>query len=196
MENMHQTIIGPKDLPVIARTAGRLSGRAIGYVQMARGQFESVMQQTQARRVSFYLPSPISVHKELQDTIAQLEAIRHEIRTISFVNPGPLTTRLVDNIKNHPATAGAGTSMENGPEKSESKGTTISNTPKDCNFKPSTPSDMNSQATAYAKLAEITLSKPKYENCEALNEVPDKSGNLVLPVTAKSAGLLPDHTDT
>ncbi|CAH9075750.1 unnamed protein product [Cuscuta epithymum] len=177
-------LIGPKDLPVIARTAGRLSGRAIGYVQMARGQFESVMQQTQARQV----------HKELQDTIAQLEAIRHEIRTISFVNPGPLTTRLVDNIKNHPPTAGAGTSMENGPEKSESKGTTISNTPKDCNFKPSTSSDMNSQATAYAKLAEITLSRPKYENCEALNEVPDKSGNLVLPVTAKSAGLLPDHT--
>ncbi|CAH9139805.1 unnamed protein product [Cuscuta epithymum] len=61
--------------------------------------------------------------------------------------------------------------MENGPEKSESKGTTISNTPKDCNFKPSTSSDMNSQATAYAKLAEITLSKPKYENCEALLKV-------------------------
>nr|GMD24776.1 sec-independent protein translocase protein TatB-like [Ipomoea batatas]GMD26380.1 sec-independent protein translocase protein TatB-like [Ipomoea batatas] len=90
-------LIGPKDLPILARTAGRLSGRAIGYVQMARGQFESVMQQTQARQV----------HKELQDTIAQLEAIKHEIRTISFMNPGPLTTRLVDNINNIPA-AGAG----------------------------------------------------------------------------------------
>ncbi|CAH9098289.1 unnamed protein product [Cuscuta europaea] len=176
-------LIGPKDLPVIARTAGRLSGRAIGYVQMARGQFESVMQQTQARQV----------HKELQDTIAQLEAIRHEIRTISFVNPGPLTTRLVDNIKGHPLTAGAGTSVENGPEKSESKETAVSNTPKNCNFKPSTCSDTHSQATAYAKLAEITLSKPKYENCEALDELPDKFGNLVLPVSAKSAGLLPDH---
>lgn len=39
----------------------------------------------------------IQVHKELQDTIAQLEAIRHEIRTISFVNPGPLNRRLVEN---------------------------------------------------------------------------------------------------
>lgn len=42
------------------------------------------------------------MHKELQDTMAQLEAIRHEIRSISFMNPGPLTTRLVDNIASHP----------------------------------------------------------------------------------------------
>ena len=44
-------IAGPKDLPIIARTAGRLAGRAIGYVQLARGQFENVMQQSQARQV-------------------------------------------------------------------------------------------------------------------------------------------------
>lgn len=44
-------LIGPKDLPIIARTAGRFAGRAIGYVQLARGQFESVMQQSQARQL-------------------------------------------------------------------------------------------------------------------------------------------------
>lgn len=55
----------------------------------------------------FSLDLLLKVHKELQDTIAQLEAIKHEIRTISFMNPGPLTTRLVDNINNIPA-AGAG----------------------------------------------------------------------------------------
>lgn len=44
----------------------------------------------------------LQVHKELQDTMAQLEAIRHEIRSISFMNPGPLTTRLVDNIASQP----------------------------------------------------------------------------------------------
>lgn len=38
------------------------------------------------------------MHKELQDTMAQLEAIRHEIRSVSFMNPGLVTTRLVDNI--------------------------------------------------------------------------------------------------
>ncbi|KAE9460701.1 hypothetical protein C3L33_07443, partial [Rhododendron williamsianum] len=46
----------------------------------------------------FALAPPQNVHKELQDTMSQLEAIRHEIRTISFMNPGPLTRRLVDNI--------------------------------------------------------------------------------------------------
>ncbi|XP_019176422.1 PREDICTED: uncharacterized protein LOC109171801 isoform X3 [Ipomoea nil] len=175
-------LIGPKDLPIIARTAGRLSGRAIGYVQMARGQFESVMQQTQARQV----------HKELQDTIAQLEAIRHEIRTISFMNPGPLTTRLVDNINNIPA-AGA---VETGPEKPDNEeATTVTITPKlqDPDPKVSTSSDMHSQATAYAKLAEITSANVGSVNSEALNELIDESGNLVLPVSAKSAGLLPDH---
>lgn len=55
----------------------------------------------------FSLDLLLKVHKELQDTIAQLEAIKHEIRTISFMNPGQLTTRLVDNINNIPA-AGAG----------------------------------------------------------------------------------------
>ncbi|XP_031121611.1 uncharacterized protein LOC116024762 isoform X2 [Ipomoea triloba] len=173
-------LIGPKDLPILARTAGRLSGRAIGYVQMARGQFESVMQQTQARQV----------HKELQDTIAQLEAIKHEIRTISFMNPGPLTTRLVDNINNIPA-AGA---VETGPEKADNEeGTTVAITPKDQDPKASTSSDMHSQATAYAKLAEITSANVGSVNSEALNELIDESGNLVLPVSAKSAGLLPDH---
>jgi len=44
-------VIGPKDLPIISRTAGRLAGRAIGYVQLARGQFDNVMQQSQARQV-------------------------------------------------------------------------------------------------------------------------------------------------
>ncbi|RAL47844.1 hypothetical protein DM860_011429 [Cuscuta australis] len=179
-------LIGPKDLPLIARTAGRLSGRAIGYVQMARGQLDSVMQQTQARQV----------HKELQDTIAQLEAIRHEIRTISFINPGPLTTRLVDNIKDHrSAAAAAGTGIvETGPAKSNSEGTPVTMTPKDFNDKASTSSEIHSQATAYAKLAEITSVNTKSENSEALDELTDGSGNLVLPVSAKSAGLLPDHT--
>ncbi|KAI4301173.1 hypothetical protein L6164_034479 [Bauhinia variegata] len=75
---------GPKDLAIIARTAGRLAGPAIGYAQLARGQFETVLQQSQARQV----------HKELP----QLDAIRHEIRSISMINPRPLTQTLVDNL--------------------------------------------------------------------------------------------------
>ncbi|KAJ0035829.1 hypothetical protein Pint_24685 [Pistacia integerrima] len=49
-------LVGPKDLPIIARTAGRLAGRAIGYVQLARGQFDNVMQQSQARQVPILTP--------------------------------------------------------------------------------------------------------------------------------------------
>ena len=52
----------------------------------------------------------IQVHKELQDTMAQLEAIRHEIRSISVLNPGPMTRRLVDNLDQTPASNGTASS--------------------------------------------------------------------------------------
>ncbi|XP_052170022.1 uncharacterized protein LOC127786571 isoform X2 [Diospyros lotus] len=173
-------LIGPKDLPVIARTAGRLAGRAIGYVQMARGQFDNIMQQNQAREV----------HKELQDTMAQLEAIRHEIRTISFINPGPLTRRLVDNIDQ--ASNSSGTSE---PPKSNAEiSPTVIIDAKNYSSTTSEFSDMHSQATAYAKLAESTSinSQPEKSN-EIIDELTDESGLTILPVSAESTGLLPDR---
>ncbi|XP_059279040.1 uncharacterized protein LOC132033169 [Lycium ferocissimum] len=189
-------VIGPKDLPIIARTAGRFAGRAIGYVQLARGQFENVMQQSQARQM----------HKEMQDTMAQVEAIRHEIRTFSFMNPGLLTTRLVDNIN---ATAGASTIMngpqksdekrtivENGPQKSDRENKAVTITPKDLNSRSSALSDMHSQAAAYARLAEMAPLGPVSVDRESLSELTDESGSItVLPVSAESAGLLPKCKD-
>lgn len=56
-------LLGPKDLPIIARTVGRLAGRAIGYVQLARGQFDNIMQQNQARQVFLYPPTPQGIGK-------------------------------------------------------------------------------------------------------------------------------------
>ncbi|XP_058198658.1 uncharacterized protein LOC131314182 isoform X1 [Rhododendron vialii] len=177
-------VIGPKDLPIIARTVGRLAGRAIGYVQLARGQFDNIMQQNQARQV----------HKELQDTMSQLEAIRHEIRTISFMNPGPLTRRLVDNIDQTSVSsdnaelpkpdATQQPDIENRPTISDAK-----------NFMSATSgfSDMHSQATAYAKLAEsAALNSGLKKSSEAIDELTDESGLMVLPVSAESTGLLPD----
>ncbi|KAJ8540952.1 hypothetical protein K7X08_001768 [Anisodus acutangulus] len=189
-------LIGPKDLPIIARTAGRFAGRAVGYVQLARGQFESVMQQSQAAQV----------HKELQDAVAQLEAIRHEIRTISFMNPGPLTSRLVDNIN---ATAGASTIadgpqksdedntiVETGPQKSDKRSKTVTVSPKEHNSRNSSFPDMHSQATAYARLAEMAPLETVSVDREGLSELTDESGSIiVLPVSAESAGLLPKRTD-
>ena len=40
----------------------------------------------------------LQVHKELRETMAQLEAIRHEMRTgISIMNPGPMTSQVFEN---------------------------------------------------------------------------------------------------
>ncbi|URD76979.1 hypothetical protein MUK42_36916 [Musa troglodytarum] len=173
-------LIGPKDLPVIARTAGRLAGRAIGYVQLARGQFETVVQQSQANKV----------HKELQDTIAQLEAIRYEIRSISIMNPGPFTRRL------------------DGPEQVQSTGLDIAAKPdgekqsiatisKDLTRANSVSSSLHSQAMAYARLAEApNIKLGSSETREGVMKLNGEGDLLtVLPVSAESAGLLPKHHD-
>ncbi|KAJ9187634.1 hypothetical protein P3X46_003063 [Hevea brasiliensis] len=188
-------LIGPKDLPVIARTAGRLAGRAIGYVQLARGQFENVMQQSQARQV----------HKELQDTMAQLEAIRHEIRSISILNPGPLTRRLVDNID-----PSSGSNASSVPENLDAENTLKATVSKPHNqqtnggsiptatiSKASGLCIMHSQATAYARLAESSASKLGLVQSNAdAGDLVDGVGLLnVLPVSAESTGMLPNRPD-
>ncbi|CAI9105876.1 OLC1v1004900C2 [Oldenlandia corymbosa var. corymbosa] len=172
-------LIGPKDLPIIARIAGRLAGRAIGYVQVARGQFDNVMQQTQARQV----------HKELQDTIAQLEAIRHEIRTISFINPSPLTRRFADSVETLP------NNVEIKPDNSGKESILGIPKAKDNGSPTLDPSDIHSQATAYAKLTESASLSTSSANNEILSELTDESGLTILPVSAESAGLLPRRKD-
>ncbi|KAM7496030.1 hypothetical protein LguiA_020444 [Lonicera macranthoides] len=175
-------LIGPKDLPRISRTAGKLAGRAIGYVQLARGQFENVMQKSQANEV----------HKELKDTIAQLEAIRHEIRTISFMNPGGLSTRIVDNINQ----TSSGTNGDVEPEKPDKVNILGTATSKDLSATTSSSLNMHSQATTYARLAESTASNSGSTSSELATELTDESGLLtVLPVSAESAGLLPNRRD-
>ncbi|KAF8401790.1 hypothetical protein HHK36_012736 [Tetracentron sinense] len=174
-------LIGPKDLPRIARTAGRLAGRAIGYVQLARGQFENVMQQSQASQV----------HKELQDTIAQLEAIRYEIRSISMVNPGPLTRRLMDNSPElTPASNDSSV-----PEKLDGEQRPANTIPKDYSSTAPGSANLHSQATAYAILAESTVLKTGSVKCRGdVEKLNDGAGLLtVLPVSAESAGLLPNR---
>ncbi|CAK9311152.1 unnamed protein product [Citrullus colocynthis] len=184
--------IGPKDLPMIARMAGRMAGRAIGYVQLARGQFDSVMQQTQARQV----------HKELQDTLAQIDAIRHEIRSISILNPGPLTQRLMDNPELKAADGGV--TSDSAKEKP-----TVEITPVAKKIAPaanilkvatSEISNEHSRATTFARLAESPTIKngssallPITKDEETLSdefELP-----MVLPISAENAGLLPKRPE-
>lgn len=178
---------GPKDFPRVSRIAGRMAGRAIGYVQLARGQFDVIMHQSQAQQV----------HKELKDTMAQLEAIRHEIRTVSFMNPGQLTTRLVDNLDQ---TTAANRSAESVKVTEENISRTT--TPKDSSLTAlssfhihskataSSSFDIHRKATAYASLAESSA----FNSGSGTSEISDKAGLLsVLPVSAESAGLLPNR---
>ncbi|WVY99209.1 hypothetical protein V8G54_031360 [Vigna mungo] len=171
-------LIGPKDLPIISRTAGRLAGRAIGYVQLARGQFENVVQQSQARQV----------HKELQDTMAQLDAIRHEIRSISIINPGPLTRGFADNPDQ--------TSLPNDSKKPEDSGENHPNPTviKESTFMSSNSCNMQNQATIYARLAESPSIKNELSAISPeVEKIDDKLQLSVLPISAENAGLLPNR---
>lgn len=177
-------LVGPKDLPKIARTAGRLAGRSIGYVQLARGQFDNVMQQSQARQV----------HKDLQDTMAQLDAIRYEIRSLSLMNPGPMTRRMVEN-PSEPTSDSNGTVP---PEICQEEKHSADTVKKDYNLKPSASTNLHSQATAYARLAELEAVKAgsvrgSVEEENLNYEFGDFS---VLPVSAESAGFLPDRKES
>ncbi|XP_022155851.1 uncharacterized protein LOC111022860 isoform X2 [Momordica charantia] len=165
--------------------AGRMAGRAIGYVQLARGQFDSVMQQTQARQV----------HKELQDTMAQLDAIRHEIRSISILNPGPLTRRLVDDPELR--TADSGVTSDLAKEKH-----TVEITPAASSLKvaPSQISNEHSRATTFARLAESPTIKNGSTGSFPIATDGDKLYDelglpTVLPISAENSGLLPKRPD-
>ncbi|KAH7543977.1 hypothetical protein JRO89_XS15G0076000 [Xanthoceras sorbifolium] len=175
-------LVGPKDLPKIARTAGRLAGRAIGYVQLARGQFDNVMQQSQARQV----------HKELQDAMQQLEAIRHEIRTVSFINPGPMTRKLMDS----PLEPTVNLTDISSTEKSETEQQSTDTV--DYTSKPSDSIHIHSQATAYAKLAESEAVKcGSLKNCVDGENFNFADGPFtILPLSAESTGMLPNRKES
>ncbi|KAK4280157.1 hypothetical protein QN277_011817 [Acacia crassicarpa] len=171
-------LIGPKDLPKIARMAGRLAGRSIGYVQLARGQFDSVMQQTQARQV----------HKELQDTMAQLDAIRHEIRSISIINPGPSTRRLVDNIDLKSVS-----DDNRKPESVNQENNSASTVTKDSALPSSDSCNMHCQATSNARLAEIPALKNNLQTSNTEVKIDNELQLTVIPISAEDTGLSPIH---
>ncbi|CAI5990640.1 unnamed protein product [Closterium sp. NIES-65] len=61
----------PKDIPVIARAAGRLTGRAMGFVHAARTKFSSFADQSQLSELQ----------QEVQQAMAQLQTIRHQLNS-------------------------------------------------------------------------------------------------------------------
>ncbi|XP_004288428.1 PREDICTED: uncharacterized protein LOC101295564 [Fragaria vesca subsp. vesca] len=175
-------LVGPKDLPRIARMAGRLTGRSIGYVQLARGQFDNVMQQSQARQVQ----------KELQEALSQLDSIRYEVRSLSLMNPGPMTRKLMDNAEEVATPRnGASSSVENPKEEVKSTASVIK---ENINFRTSESLNMHTQASAYAKLAESAAVKAG--SSEEKESLIDENGLFpVLPISAERAGMLPKRKE-
>ncbi|KAM5552944.1 sec-independent protein translocase protein TatB [Rosa sericea] len=178
-------LVGPKDLPRIARMAGRLTGRSIGYVQLARGQFDNVMQQSQARQVQ----------KELQDALAQLDSIRYEVRSLSLINPGPMTRKLMENAEELASPHnGANSSIENTEEEVKLTTSVIKD---NINIRTSESLNLHTQATAYAKLAESAAVKTgSLKSNEEKESLIDENGLFtVLPISAESTGMLPKRKE-
>ena len=70
---------GPADLPVIARVAGRFSGRAVGFLLRLRARASAVAQEAELAEL----------HAELRQSMAQLVAVREEIRAgVNMTAPG------------------------------------------------------------------------------------------------------------
>ncbi|KAJ1417544.1 hypothetical protein SESBI_16603 [Sesbania bispinosa] len=120
--------------------------------------------------------------------MAQLDAIRHEIRSISLINPGPLTRRLVDNLDQP--------SVPNDNRKPEDLGvnSSIPSVTKDSTSLSSNLCNMQSQATSYAKLAESpAIKNGSSASSTEVEKIKDELLLTVLPVSAENTGLLPNH---
>ncbi|KAL6842874.1 hypothetical protein ACP4OV_027187 [Aristida adscensionis] len=212
----------PSDMVKIARTAGRMTGRAVGRLIVARRQLDEILGQTAATKV----------HKELKDAMTQLESIRYEVQSLSRLTPGQFAMR---QINTGMAEAGApgtsGTSdgsaanleefrhevrsiirdeiasfcrtqsipIQNFASTTKARKVDVADDPttlktKDMKMANTGATNLHSQAMAYAKLSEA----PGLKMCSLSGEEQSKESNgllNVLPISAESAGLLPSRSD-
>ncbi|CAA7024615.1 unnamed protein product [Microthlaspi erraticum] len=171
-------VVGPKDLPIIARAGGRLFGRAIGYIQMARGHIDGVMKQPQMQEIS----------KEVQDLRAQVDAISHGA-SFSLFNPSPLTRR----VDNHPPETNPSTNGNVTPVNVVERQKSADHWTKAQEFSGSSSSsasvNLHAQATSFARLSETVNGKT--------HDLSSDSGlSPVLPVSAEMAKLLPHRRES
>lgn len=79
-------VFGPNELPRVARSAGRLTGQATGFLYRTRAKFFKFAEETEMNKL----------HEEVQATMYQLHAIRSELQGgMSLFQPGPLTQRVL-----------------------------------------------------------------------------------------------------
>ncbi|KAL3136780.1 hypothetical protein ABBQ38_005494 [Trebouxia sp. C0009 RCD-2024] len=81
---LSSVILGPKDLPRVARHVGQATGRAAAYLTLARSKFARFSEDAKLDKL----------HVEMQQSMQQLSAIQSELRgNINFMNPGPLARK-------------------------------------------------------------------------------------------------------
>ncbi|EES10304.2 hypothetical protein SORBI_3005G150600 [Sorghum bicolor] len=201
----------PSDMVKIARTAGRMTGRAVGRLIVARRQLDEILGQSAATQV----------HKELKDAMTQLDSIRYEVQNLSRLTPGqfmmkqhntgmaeagksdsddgPTTNQekfrqeirsiIRDEIKNFVSTTEARKlDVADEPMTLESKDMKMAN---------SGLTNLHSQAMTYARLSEAPGLKMGSSLSGNYQEQFKESNGLlnVLPISAESAGLLPSRPD-
>ncbi|KAF6158032.1 hypothetical protein GIB67_014826 [Kingdonia uniflora] len=172
-------VLGPKDLPIIARTAGRLVGKSIGNVQKFRGQFDSVMQHSQAAQVN----------KDVQELMEQMAAIRRQMQRtgiISSMSPTTLSRRLIDNPDLR-----APTNDNAEAQKLDEEHRTAENVSKEFSLTTSAAANLQSQAAAFERLAK---SPSLMNGTDVVKPLNGANVITVLPISAEDTKFLPNRT--
>ncbi|XP_039777278.1 uncharacterized protein LOC120644661 isoform X2 [Panicum virgatum] len=183
----------PSDMVKIARTAGRMTGRAVGRLIVARRQLDEILGQSAATQV----------HKELKDAMTQLDSIRYEVQNLSRLTPGHFNTRQQNTGM---AEAGKSVASDVSVAKPEEFRHEIRSIIREeiesfCRTRPDSTqnfglTNLHSQAMTYARLSEapgLTADSSLSGNYQ--EQLQENNGLLnVLPISAESAGLLPNRS--
>jgi len=205
----------------IARTAGRMTGRAVGRLIVARRHLDEILGQSAATQV----------HKELKDAMTQLDSIRYEVQNLSRLTPGHFNTR-----QQNTGMAEAGKSVASDvsvakpeefrheirsiireeiesfcrtrPDSTQNFASTtdvrkvdvaddhMSLKSKDMKIAGTGLTNLHSQAMTYARLSEAPgLKADSSLSGNYQEQLQENNGLLnVLPISAESAGLLPNRS--
>lgn len=180
-------ILGPKDLPRVARFAGQATGRAAAYLTLARSKFTKFSEEAQLDKL----------HMEMQQSMKQLSAIQSELRgNINFMNPGPVAQRA---LKMQPPSAA--TAQNPSPSSPASFGPS-QHTPTQSNPHRPSSTDYSPAASSFAASAADTaaaMSSSLRHTSDVLQAADrqDRPDQLTpLPISAVALGKAPLRSDS
>lgn len=183
-------ILGPKDLPKVARFAGQATGRAAAYLTMARSKFARFSEEAQLDKL----------HVEMQQSMQQLSAIQSELRgNINFMNPGPVARK---GLRMQPPTvADQGTAASSSAPLDSTQLLNLHPQPDrtgSMGYTPSAPSFAASAAdTAAAMSQSLRQTSHTLQNHASQDAVQNPSEQMrPLPISAVSLGKAPSRSDS